>query len=223
MKAKLKRGDVVGYVERPKPALPSVPASRRWHLAQVSDSLSESDVDFLKRLDIFFYQPLIRFMKPVPRDRLSHSQRKSPFRPMREKIEPFFPGYAFVDYADAGERWREIFKMKHIRGLCCANNMPVEVPFSMIKEIQAREVDGAVPGATKMLQMPYMLGERVRVANGAFREFSGTVERLPTFNAEQMGNVSLEELDDSVRVHLLVDIFGRSTPVALSIQDIEKI
>jgi transcriptional antiterminator NusG len=223
MKANLKKGQVVDYVDAPKQRPPrSADALRIWHLVNVSDGLDQDGVDFLDRLRIKLYQPLMRIMKPVPRDRLSHSQRKSALRPMREKIEPFFPGYAFADYSEAGDRWREIFKMKHIRGLSCNNNQPVQVPWKMIAEIQGLEVDGAIPGVTKLFEMPFMLGERVRVAKGAFASFPGTIEQLPTFNAEAMGNLSLEELDDSVRVHLLVDIFGRSTPVALSISDIEK-
>jgi transcriptional antiterminator NusG len=217
-----KKNQVVGYVDLQKSA-PTAAAAKVWHLVQISDGLDNIGVEFLRRLNIELYRPLMRSMKPVPRDRLSHSQRKTVLKPMREKIEPFFPGYAFVDYAEAGQRWREIFKMAHIRGLVCNNNLPVEVPWKMIAEIQGLEIDGAIPGATKLFKMPFILGERVRVASGPFASFPGSIERLPTFNAEQMGNMTCEELDESFRVHLLVDIFGRSTPVALSLSDIEKL
>jgi len=216
------KGQVVGYVETAKSASTS-PAAKIWHLVQISDGLDGAGVDFLRRLQIELYRPLIRSLKPVPRNTLSKAQRKSPIKPMREKIEPFFPGYAFIDYSQAGERWREIFKMTHIRGLVCANNLPVEVPWKMIAEIQGLEVAGAVPAVTRLFEMPYILGERVRVANGPFASFPGTIEELPVLNSQQMVNAALEDLDDSVRVHLLVDLFGRSTRVVLSLSDIEKI
>lgn len=217
------QGEVVGYVDKPQVSSNTPPAQKVWHLVQVSDGLNTGRVDFLHDLKIEMYRPLMRSLKPVPRDRLSHSQRRSPFRPMREKVEPFFPGYAFIDYSEAGERWREIFKMTHIRGLVCNNNQPVEVPWEMIAKIQGLEIDGMIPGETPISRLSFVVGEHVRVANGPFALFDGTIERLPTYSEERLSRMTVEELDDSLRVHLLVHIFGRSTPVALSLADIEKV
>jgi transcription antitermination factor NusG len=222
MNMQLKKGDVVGFVDVMRQQSSS-PSSKSWHLVQISDGLDNVGVEFLRRLKIELYRPLMRSMKSLPRNQLSRSQRKAVLKPMREKIEPFFPGYAFIDYSESADRWREIFKMAHIRGLVCNNDLPVEVPWRMIAEIQGLEIDGAIPGTTKLFEMPYILGERVRVASGPFASFPGSIERLPTLNAAQLANTALEELDDSLRVHLLVDIFGSSRRVSLSLADIEKI
>jgi transcriptional antiterminator NusG len=221
MKAALRKGEIVDYVDVKKPA--RTLAKPIWHLVQVSGDLDRDRVEFLKSLRIEFYQPLLRRLQPVPRNKLSHSQRRSAIKQVREKLEPFFPGYAFVDYSNAGDHWREIFKITHIRGLVCTNNLPFKVPPKLIAEIQAREVDGAVPAATKLFELPFVLGENVRVSSGPFASFPGTIEKLPTYDPKELGNVSLDELDDSLRVHLLVNIFGRLTPVALSLSDIEKL
>ena len=101
-------------------------------------------------MQIEIYRPLVRSIRLVPRDKLSHAQRRNEIRPMREKVEPFFPGYAFFSFSETDEHWREVFKMVGVRGLVCANNRPVDVPWDMIREIQAREVDGAVPSETKL-------------------------------------------------------------------------
>lgn len=194
-----------------------------WHLVQIGDGLDSGGVEFLRKLRINLYRPLMRSLKPVARNKLSHSQRNAKFKPMREKIDPFFPGYAFVDYAEAGEAWREIFRMAHIRGLVCNNNLPVEVPFTMIAEIQGLEIDGAVPATTKLFEMPYILGEIVRIASGPFRSFTGAIEKLPAYKPEEIGNLTLEDLDDSLRVHIGVHMFGRETPVTLSLSEIEKL
>jgi len=200
---------------------------RRYRLVQVSDSLDSINVntELLRRLNIDLYRPLIRILKPVPRKKLSRAQRNLVFKPMREKIEPFFPGYAFVTFDEEDDRWREIFKMAHIRGLVCANNQPVEVPWQMIEEIRKREFEGAVPAETKLMELPYILGETVRIANGAFRSFNGIVTHLPDVKGtvEDLANLTLDELDESYRVELLVDIFGRASPVTLSLADIDKL
>jgi transcription antitermination factor NusG len=215
-------GDVVdraGNARRDPSAVPF----QIWHLVQISDGLDIVGLDFLRRLQIELYRPLMRSMKPVPRKKLSRAQRNAVLKPMREKIEPIFPGYAFIDYSGAGERWREIFKMAHIRGLVCNNGMPVEVPWKMIARIQGLEIDGAVPAETKLFEMPFAVGERVRITAGQFADFDGTIDLLPTLTEAERTNVTLEDLDDSVRVRLLVDLFGRSTKVNLSLVDIEKI
>lgn len=198
-------------------------AAKIWNLVQVSDCMDDDDLVFLKRHGIQIYQPLMRLLKPVPRNKLSHSQRKSNLRPTREKIEQFFPGYAFVAFAEAGELWREIFKMKRIRGLATTNNMPVQVPWKLIDELRSREVEGAIPGALLMENMPFLIGETVRVNTGAFAGFSAEIEIFPDLALSGDGKTPIEQLDDSHRVRLLVNIFGRQTPVDMLVADIDKL
>lgn len=198
---------------------------RTWHLVQIGDGFGSGavSVEFLRRQRIVFYRPLMRRMKAVPKKRLSQAQRRRRVTILREKVEPFFPGYAFVTFTEAGEQWREIFKMAGIRGLVSAGGLPVRVPWQMIDEIRAREIDGAVPASTKLADLPYTIGMRVRVTDGPFASFSGIVTELPTDVKQVAGELTLEELDESYRVQLLVDIFGRSTPVSLSLSQLETI
>lgn len=220
-------GDFVGFVEHIDRARKPEMSEQPWYLVQVSDghganSHAVANVDFLRRMQIDFYRPLMRRMKPVPKKKLSRSQRNQLVRPLREKIAPFFPGYAFLTFTETDDRWREVFKMSGIRGLVCANNRPVEVPWQMIKEIQEREIDGALPSATKLFELPYLLGEYVRITSGPFASFTGQIERLPIVKEDVLSNMTIDDLDESHLVNLLVDIFGRPTPVALSLTDIEK-
>jgi transcription antitermination factor NusG len=160
----------------------------------------------------------------VPRDKLSHAQRRNAIRPVRERVDPFFPGYAFFSFAEDDEHWREVFKMVGVRGLVCANNRPVDVPWDMIREIQAREVNGAVPSETKLSEFSLLVGDRVRVTSGPFASFGGTIMELPKrLEGVDLSTITLDELDESYRVHLLIDIFGRQTPVELPLSEIEKI
>lgn len=195
---------------------------RTWHLVQVSDGLDSVAVEFLEKVNVWFYRPLMRTYKPVPSKSLSRAQRKSPLRRMREKIEPLFPGYAFVDYVEAGDRWREVFRIAHIRGLTSTNGMPAAVSWELINGLRQREVDGAVPSGVKLKEFAFAVGERIRVTDGPFASFAGTVTHVPSMEGVDWENVTLDQLDESVRLEILVDIFGRQTPVSLSLSQVEQ-
>jgi transcriptional antiterminator NusG len=216
-------GDFVGCVECVGKHRRQEASEKKWRLMQVSDKLSSGDVRLLDRMQIEIYRPLVRSIRLVPRNKLSRAQRRNAIRPVSEKVEPFFPGYAFFSFSETDEHWREVFKMVGVRGLVCANNRPVDVPWNMIREIQAQEVGGAVPSETKLSEFAFLIGDHVRVRSGPFASFGGTIVELPKgLKGVDLGTITLDELDESYRVHLLVDIFGRPTPVELPVSEIEK-
>lgn len=217
-------GDFAGFVEYVGASRAEKDSEKRWRLMQVSDGLSRSDSELLRRMQIEIYRPVTRSLRLIARKALSQAQRKNPIKPMREKIELLFPGYAFLSFTETDERWREVFKMVGIRGLVCANHRPVDVPWKMIQQIQNAEVDGAIPATTKLAVFPFLIGETVRVSDGPLASFSGTVTDLPKGISEaDLGDLTLEQLDESFRVKLLVDIFGRKTPIELGLSQIEKV
>jgi transcription antitermination factor NusG len=124
-------GDFVGYVECVGKHRRQEPSEKKWRLMQVSDRLSSGDVRLLDRMQIEIYWPLMRSIRFVPRNKLSRAQRHNAIRPVSEKVEPFFPGYAFFSFSETDGHWREVFKMVGVRGLVCANNRPVDVPWDI--------------------------------------------------------------------------------------------
>lgn len=217
-------GDFAGYVEYVGKARYRQDSEKRWRLMQISDGLGRRDVELLDRMQIELYRPMQRSLRLVARKALSQAQRRNPVRPVREKVEQLFPGYAFLTFVETDERWREVFKMVGIRGLVCAGNQPVEVPWKMIEEIRAKEVDGAIPSTTKLSAFPFVMGEAVRVSDGPLASFRGVITGLPrNTDKADFSDLTLDELDESFRVKLLVDIFGRQTPVELGLSQIEKL
>ena len=158
------------------------------------------------------------------RKALSQAQRRNPIRPVREKVEQLFPGYAFLTFVETDERWREVFKFVGIRGLVCTGGRPVDVPWTMIEQLRAQEVGGAIPATTKLSAFPFVVGERVRITDGPFASFGGIVDVIPKKHANgiNFGELTLDQLDESFRVTLLVDLFGRQTPIDLGLSQIEK-
>lgn len=217
-------GDFVGFVDYVGQNRIQKDSEKHWRLMQVSDSLSRSDGELLRRMQIEIYQPVTRSMIMVARKALSQAQRRSQVKPMREKIELLFPGYAFLCFVDSDDRWRDVFKMVGIRGLVCANHRPVEVPWEMVRQIQASEVNGAIPSTTKLAAFPFVIGERIRIAEGAFASHGGTIKELPRGIAGvDLSELTLDEIDVSFRVKLLVECFGGETTIDLGLSQIEKV
>lgn len=216
-------GDFAGFVEYVGKRRQAKDQKKRWRLMQVPDRLYKRDVDLLEKLQVEIYQPLVRSIVFVPRSRLSHSQRRNALRPTREKVEPFFPGYIFLTFPEDDDRWREVFRMVRITGLVCAGGRPVEVKTELIESIRAREIDGAVPSSDKLAQFAFEIGETVRIADGPFTGFSAVVEDIAGLPKAKLGDLTLDQLDESVRVGLLMSLFGRSSRINLPAAQIEKV
>jgi transcriptional antiterminator NusG len=197
----------------PWPRRAEAPArGERWHIvcATVDDRLRE----LLKRQGYKFVYPELITMRPTPRRFLSHAQRKAGVQPMRPHREPLFPGYPFVRFDQERARWHDLFKLAGVRGMVCNGDLPVPVPAELVEQIEASMIDGAVPASTTVSQL-FDVGELVRVADGPFASFNAVIEAMP--------NRAIGDLDESDRVRLLVDIFGRPTRVDLEMGQIEKL
>jgi len=59
-----------------------------------------------------------------------------------------------------------------------------------------------------LINIPYMVGETVKVIDGPFNGFNGTVEKIN---------------EDKRKLEVMVLIFGRKTPLELSFMQVEKI
>lgn len=207
-----KVGQVVGTVDTRTRG--EVGANPTWHLAQTESGREQLAYDRLTDAGYEVYFPMMRVMKSVPRKLLSRKQRLAGASVKRPQMSALFPGYVIVRFDQEAGGWHEIFDFAHVRGLVMSGGLIKQIADKEIRDLQMREVDGAVPGETPLAVLPFEIGERVRIASGPFREFTGIIERLPT--------AKLEELDESVRIHLLVHLFGAATPVELGVGDIEK-
>lgn len=185
-----------------------------WHIVHCVGKQDGYVLDWLKKLHFESYYPGVREMRPVPRKQLSHSQRNSGVTIMRPRIVPFFPRYIFVRFDMGRHGWREIFRFVGVAGMVCEGELPVWVPDGLIESIRGREVDGAVPGKTPA-KLLFAVGDEVRVSEGPFASFPGVVEEIP--------DKPIEEVDSEVRIKVLVNIFGRPTPVSLEINQVEKL
>ena len=116
----------------------------------------------------------------------------------------FFPGYIFVNMVLDDETWHVIKNTPKITGFVGHATSPPEVPISEVEEIEQQMEEGALRPKPKVL---FEVGEAIKVVDGPFQDFNGTVEEVKP---------------EKGKVRVLISIFGRATPVELDFVQVEK-
>lgn len=118
-------------------------------------------------------------------------------------LRPLFPGYVFVRLDIGRQRWRAINGTFGVIGIVQFGDTPQAIPERMVQAIRAREdAVGAVDVAPQGLQK----GDRVRVREGAFAEYTAL----------------LGEVSDGKRVTLLLDLMGREVRISVNMENLAK-
>lgn len=117
----------------------------------------------------------------------------------------FFPGYVLVEMVMDDDTWHLVKHTNKVTGFVGgARNRPAPISEAEVQKIVSQMQDGTDKPRHKV---EFEVGELVRVKEGPFADFNGSVEEV---NYEKN------------RVTVAVTIFGRSTPVELEFSQIEK-
>jgi transcriptional antiterminator NusG len=117
----------------------------------------------------------------------------------------FFPGYVLVEMIMDDESWHLVKHTNKVTGFVGGSkNRPAPISETEVMKIVNQMQEGTDKPRHKV---EFMSGEYVRVKDGPFTDFNGTVE-----------DVNYEKS----KVRVSVTIFGRSTPVELDFSQIEK-
>ena len=124
----------------------------------------------------------------------------------RTTSRKFYPGYVLVEMAMDDDSWHLVKHTSKVTGFLGGGKMhhPLPISDAEIKKIFDRMQDGSEKPRHKV---EFEVGEVVRVKEGPFADFNGTVE-----DANYEKN----------KVRVSVTIFGRSTPVDLDFAQVEK-
>lgn len=117
----------------------------------------------------------------------------------------FFPGYVLVEMIMDDDTWHLVKHTNKVTGFVGgAKNRPAPISEAEVLKIVNQMQEGTDKPRHKI---EFVVGEFVRVKDGPFTDFNGSVE-----------DVNYEKS----KVRVAVTIFGRSTPVELEFSQIEK-
>jgi len=117
----------------------------------------------------------------------------------------FFPGYVLVEMAMDDDTWHLVKHTSKVTGFVGgARNRPAPISEDEVMKIVNQMQEGSDRPKHKV---EFDVGEYVRVKEGPFADFNGTVEEV---NYEKS------------KLRVLVTIFGRATPVELEFGQVEK-
>ncbi|MFQ5677317.1 MAG: transcription termination/antitermination protein NusG [bacterium] len=121
----------------------------------------------------------------------------------RTKNKVFFPGYMIVEVVLDKETQHVILNTPGVTNFVGPKNRPEPLRQEEIDRILGKVEESA---GKEVLDVPFRLGDPIKVIDGPFTDFTGFVEEI---NKEKK------------KLKVLVSIFGRSTPVELDFLQVE--
>jgi transcription termination/antitermination protein NusG len=175
--------------------------AKRWYIVHAYSNFEKKVADSIRE------QVKQRGLTPlfdeimVPTEKVTEVRRGRKVDAERK----FFPGYVLVKMDLTDEAYHLIKNTPKVTGFLGADNKPMPISDAEASRIihQVQEgIERPKPAVS------FEVGEQVRVSDGPFASFNGTVE----------------EVDDSrSRLKVAVSIFGRATPVELEFGQVEKL
>jgi transcriptional antiterminator NusG len=113
-----------------------------------------------------------------------------------------FPGYVLVNLILSEESWDVVRNTPGVTGFVGMGNQPTPLRPEEVSQIVKR-MEAEAP----TVKVSFKAGERVRIVDGPFNDFRGTVSEIDM---------------ERTKVRVMVSFFGRETPVELDFLQVEK-
>ena len=175
--------------------------SKRWYVVQAYSGFEKNVQKTLKEriaregMEEYFGQILVPVEEVVDikNGRRTVSERK------------FFPGYVLVEMEMMDSSWHLVKSIPKVKGFV-GGTVHRPLPITQ-KEVDAMMSPGGVMKKPKP-RVEFDIGQQVRINEGPFADFNGVVEHVEY---------------EKNKLRVMVQIFGRETPVELEFGQVEKI
>ena len=114
------------------------------------------------------------------------------------------PGYVLVKMEMSDEGYHLVNSINRVTGFLGPQGRPMPMRDAEVEAILGRVEEGET---APKLMISFEVGEKVKVNDGPFEDFDGTVEEVD---------------EDNQRLKVTVSIFGRATPVELEFTQVSK-
>ncbi|MGH9151837.1 MAG: transcription termination/antitermination protein NusG, partial [Acidimicrobiales bacterium] len=119
-----------------------------------------------------------------------------------------FPGYLLVRCELDDDSWYVVRNTPGVTGFVGHGSKPVPLARKDVETFLGVKAEGADPQKKTRPRLEYEVGESVRVREGPFADFSGQIAEIN---------------EDQLKLKVLVNIFGRETPVELEFAQVAKL
>ena len=175
--------------------------TKRWYIVHAYSNFEKKVAESIKEqaaakgLEDLFDEVL------VPTEEVVEMRRGRKIQSERR----FFPGYVLVKMEMTDEAYHLIKNTPKVTGFLGSDNKPVPIPDAEADRILMQIQEGV---ERPKPSISFEIGEQIRVADGPFASFSGTVQEVD---------------EERSRLKVEVSIFGRATPVELEYGQVEKV
>src|SRR3989440_4116496 len=175
--------------------------AKRWYIIHAYSNFENKVADSIRE------QAKQRHLEPVFEEIMVPKEKVVEVRRGRkvDAERKFFPGYVLVKMDLTDEAYHLIKNTPKVTGFLGSDNKPMPISDAEAARILHQVQEGI---ERPKPSVSFEVGEQVRVSDGPFASFNGTVE----------------EVDEArSRLKVAVSIFGRATPVELEFGQVEKL
>jgi transcriptional antiterminator NusG len=176
-----------------------LPKERRWYVIHTYSGYEDAVARNLKqRIESLGMEDKI-FNVLVPKE------KKIKIRGGKKEIveEKIYPGYVFVEMIVTDDSWYVVRNTPNVTGFVGSGTTPIPVSDEEMKELLKR-----IEVKEPQYKIEVKVGDLVKIIDGPFKDFDGKVAEVD----EERG-----------KVKVLINLFGRDTPVELDSLQVKKL
>ncbi|MDG2372531.1 MAG: transcription termination/antitermination protein NusG [Flavobacteriaceae bacterium] len=178
--------------------------NKKWYVVRAVSGQESKIKDYIvSEIDRLGYSKMVEDIL-VPTEKIVQIRNGKKIN----KEKTYFPGYIMIKADLSGEVPHIIKSVTNVIGFLGETKGGEPVP---LRPAEVNRMLGKVDEltlATEQINIPYVIGENIKVIDGPFNGFTGAIDKV---NEEKR------------KLEVMVKIFGRKTPLELSYMQVEKI